>query len=136
MMSDLAEDHQDGETASVGPSNPAYNSQDWDDATINQSIYHKTKREDRTFGPHASERGPVRADDRFESRWEVGDSDVWNEDGPAKSIILCTPLSAAVKWSSSQTWTSEPSTVFRRDITKREIIMGIKLEARVDHQLN
>ena len=52
----------------------------------------------------------------------------WDESGPAKSIISCTSLPARVKWSPSQTWTSESSTVFPRDTAKRETITGIKLE--------
>ena len=42
-----------------------------------------------------------------------------------KSVISCSALSIAMKRSLSQT--SEASTAFRRDITKRETIAGIRL---------
>ena len=82
------------------------------------------------FCPHVSEQGRGRSgqEDHPESRWEGGKNNVEGGGGRAKSIISCTLLSAAVKWSPFQTWTAEVSTVFRRDITKREIITGIKLE--------
>ena len=43
-------------------------------------------------------------------------------------MISYISVSAAVKWSPSQTWIVEALTVFRRETTKRETIMGIKLE--------
>ena len=82
------------------------------------------------FGLHASGQEPGRSgqEDRFESRLESRKYDVEGDDGRAKPIISCGTLSAAVKWSLFQTWTAEASTDFRRDITRREIITGIKLE--------
>ena len=64
---------------------------------------------------------------RFELRWEIGEDGVWGIHGPTKPIISCVPLSVAVKWSRSQTWTNEASTAIRRDTTKRKIATGIKL---------
>ena len=67
-------------------------------------------------------------EDQPESRWEGGKNSVEGGGGRAKSIISCTLLPAAVKWFPFQTWTAEASTDFRKDITKRKIMMGIKLE--------
>ena len=64
----------------------------------------------------------------MKSQWGSIKNNVEGDDGRAKSIISCATLSAAVKWSPFQTWTAEASTDFRRDITRRETITGIKLE--------
>ena len=69
-------------------------------------------------------------EERFESQWGNGSINGVGGGGRlAKPIISCAepPLSAVVKCPPSQTWMSEASTAFRRDITKREIITGIKL---------
>ena len=68
-------------------------------------------------------------EDRLGGPFQIStEKDFEGGSGRAKSIISCTTLPAAVKWSPSQTWTTEASRVFRRDTTKRETITGINLE--------